>query len=77
MYNYNLGSFFKTVKSHALSKESVSMLNINSKESLLQLKTVNKITKGEQEDSEYLINSIRQRVTKELNKGASDDLNET
>ena len=53
------------------------MLNVNSKESLLQLKTVNKITKGEQEDSEYLVNSIRQRVTKELNKGSSDDFNET
>ena len=49
------------------------MLNINSKESLLQLKTIDKLTKGEQEDSEYLIKSVRLRVNNELTKSTLDD----
>ena len=39
LYKKDLGSFFRTVKLHAGSKEAIRMLNINSKDSLLQLKT--------------------------------------
>ena len=39
LYKKDLGSFFATVKHYATSKEANRMLNINSKDSLLQLKT--------------------------------------
>ena len=35
LYKNDLGSFFRTVKQYATSKEANNMLNINSKDSLL------------------------------------------